>query len=282
MTDRSAFFISTDDLAARLGDSHLRIVDASWYLPTVPRDALVEYEIRRIPGAVYFDMDVIADTTTDLPHMLPSVPEFERMAGELGLSETDEIVVYDGAGLASAPRAWWMLRLYGASNVRILDGGLERWMREGRPLDKDDPKPPAPATFHARLDARPVTDMAAVARHLAEGSAAVVDTRPADRFSGVAPEPRDGVPSGHMPGAVGIPASRFVTGLSLASDEAIRDALAGVDLDRPIVCSCGSGVTASILWLALEVIGVPAENLTLYDGSWSEWATRGGAIATGA
>jgi len=282
MIDRSAFLISTEDLAARLGDPNLRVVDASWYLPTVPRDALVEYEIRRIPGAVYFDLDVLADTSTDLPHMLPDAESFARMAGALGLTETSEIVVYDGAGLASAPRVWWMLRLYGARNVRILDGGFERWMRERRPMDRDDPQPAAPARFEARFDPRPVVDMATVARHLAEGSATVIDTRPAERFVGTAPEPREGVPSGHMPGALGLPAASFVAGLSLASDAAIRAALAGVDLDRPIVCSCGSGVTASILWLALVAIGVPEERLTLYDGSWSEWATRGGAIVTGA
>lgn len=281
MTDRSDLFISTEDLAARLGDPNLRVVDGSWYLPTVPRDALVEYEIRRIPGAVYFDIDQIADTTTALPHMLPDAESFGRMAGALGLSEGHEIVVYDGAGLASAPRVWWMLKSFGARNVRILDGGFERWMRERRPMDRDDPVPAVPAAFRASLDPARVVDRATVARHLAEGTATVIDTRPADRFAGEAPEPRDGIPSGHMPGAIGLPASRLVAGLSLAADEGLRAALAGVDLERPIVCSCGSGVTAAILWLALEAIGVPAERLRLYDGSWSEWATSGGAIVTG-
>jgi thiosulfate/3-mercaptopyruvate sulfurtransferase len=281
MTDRSELFISTEDLAARLGDQNLRVVDGSWYLPTVPRDALVEYEIRRIPGAVYFDIDAIADTATTLPHMLPDAESFGRMAGALGLSETSEIVVYDGAGLASAPRVWWTLKSFGARNVRILDGGFERWMRERRPLERDDPRPPTPATFRAGFDPARVVDRATVARHLAEGDALVIDTRPAERFRGEAPEPRECIPSGHMPGALDIPAASFVAGLSLASDEAIRAALAGVDLDRPIVCSCGSGVTAAILWLALEAIGVPAERLRLYDGSWSEWATSGGVIVTG-
>ncbi|MDK9696087.1 MAG: sulfurtransferase [Siculibacillus sp.] len=282
MTDRSELFISTEELADRLGEANLKVVDGSWYLPTVPRDAIVEYEIRRIPGAVHLDIDVVADTSTPLPHMLPDAASFAKMAGDLGLRETDEIVVYDGAGLASAPRVWWMLRLYGAKKVRILEGGFERWMREGRPLDRDDPKPPVPAVFRATFDPRPVCGMDTVARHLAEATATVIDTRPAERFTGAAPEPREGIPSGHMPGATGIPASSFVTGLTLASDEAIRAALAGVDLDRPIVCSCGSGVTAAILWLALVAIGVEEERLTLYDGSWSEWATRGGEIVTGA
>jgi thiosulfate/3-mercaptopyruvate sulfurtransferase len=281
MTDRSQLFISPEDLAGKLGDPNLRIIDGSWYQPTVPRDAIVEYEIRRIPGAVYFDIDVIADTSTPLPHMLPDAETFGRMAGELGLSETDEIVVYDGAGIASAPRVWWMLRLYGAKNVRILEGGFERWMRSGHPMDRDDPKPPAPSTFHAAIEPRFLTDMARVARYLDDGSATVIDTRPAERFTGEGPEPREGIPSGHMPGALGIPAGGFVKGLDLAPDETIRTVLAGVDLEKPIVCSCGSGVTASILWLALVAIGVPEENLTLYDGSWSEWATRGGAIVTG-
>ena len=282
MIDRSQIFISTEDLAAKLGDPNLRIVDGSWYQPTVPRDAIVEYEIRRIPGAVHFDIDVVADTSTGLPHMLPDAATFERMAGGLGLSEDAEIVVYDGAGIASAPRVWWMLRHYGAKTVRILEGGFERWMRERREMDRDDPRPPVPAVFRATVDPRPLTDMARVARHLAEGSATVIDTRPAERFTGEAPEPREGIPSGHMPGALGIPAGAFVKGLVLADEPTIRAALAGVDLERPIVCTCGSGVTASILWVALLAIGVPEERLTLYDGSWSEWATSGGAIVTGA
>mgnify|MGYP001765253475 CR=1 FL=1 len=282
MTDRSSLFISTEELVARLGEPKLKVVDGSWYLPTVPRDALVEYEIRRIPGAVHFDIDAIADLTTPLPHMLPDAETFGRMVGALGLSESDEIVVYDGAGLASAPRVWWTLKSFGARKVRILDGGFERWMRERRPMDRDDPRPPTPATFRARLDPSRLADRATVARRLADGSATVVDTRPADRFRGEAPEPREGIPSGHMPGALGIPAARFVAGLTLASDEAIRAVLAGVDLERPIVCSCGSGVTAAALWLALEAIGIPAERLALYDGSWSEWATTGGAIVVGA
>lgn len=280
MTDRSRLFVTTEELAARLGEPGLRVVDGSWYLPTVPRDALVEYEIRRIPGAVHLDVDVVADEATDLPHMLPDEVAFARMAGALGLDETCEIVVYDGAGLASAARVWWMLKRFGAAKVRILEGGFERWMREGRPMDRDDPRPPVPSPFRARLDRRPLVDMTTVARHLAEGTATVIDTRPAERFSGAAPEPREGIPSGHMPGAVGIPAARFVTGLVLADDATIRAALADVDLEKPIVCSCGSGVTAAILWLALEAIGIPQENLFLYDGSWSEWATRGGAIVT--
>jgi thiosulfate/3-mercaptopyruvate sulfurtransferase len=282
MTDRSSLFISTEELAARLGEPNLKVVDGSWYLPTVPRDAIVEYEIRRIPGAVYFDIDQIADTTTALPHMLPDAESFGRMAGALGLSEDHEIVVYDGAGLASAPRVWWMLKSFGARNVRILDGGFERWMRERRPMERDDPAVPVPATFRAAFDPTRVVDRATVARHLTEGTATVVDTRPAERFTGAAPEPREGIPSGHMPGAIGLPASRFVAGLSLAPDEALRAALVGVDLELPIVCSCGSGVTAAILWLALEALGVPEARLSLYDGSWSEWATSGGPIVIGA
>jgi thiosulfate/3-mercaptopyruvate sulfurtransferase len=281
MTDRSQLFITTEELAAKLDDPNLRIVDGSWYQPTVPRDAIVEYEIRRIPGAVYFDIDVIADTSTTLPHMLPDAETFGRMAGELGLSETNEIVVYDGAGIASAPRVWWMLRYYGARNVRILEGGFERWMRERRPMDRDDPQPAKPNVFRATIAPAMLTDMATVARHLADKTATVIDTRPTDRFTGEVPEPREGIPSGHMPGALGIAAGGFVKGLDLVDDATIRTVLADVDLEKSIVCSCGSGVTASILWLALVAIGVPEARLTLYDGSWSEWATRGGAIVTG-
>lgn len=282
MTDLSTLLVSTDELAARLGEPNLRVVDGSWYLPTAGRDAEIEYEVRRIPGAVRFDIDAVAITDTDLPHMLPSADTFAEKLGALGLSETDEIVVYDGAGLLSAPRVWWSLKAYGAENVRILDGGLPKWMDEKRPLDKTDPAPPTPAVFRATRDPARFADMEAVARALADGSATVVDARPAERFRGEAPEPRPGVPSGHMPGALGVAAATVVAGTRLADPDAVRAAFAAVDLTRPIVCSCGSGVTAAILWFALESIGVSPEAMRLYDGSWSEWATRGGAIVTGA
>lgn len=277
MTDRSEFFVSTDALAARLGEPDLKIVDASWFLPTMNRDAAAEYVERRIPGAVRFDIDAVADTTSPLPHMLPTAEVFAATVGAMGIRESDSIVVYDGAGLLSAPRVWWTFRLFGAPDVKILDGGMPKWLAEGRPLETGAATAPTPATFLAKLEAARVVGLHDVVGVLAEGSATVVDARPADRFLGVGPEPRPGVPSGHMPGARNVPAVNIIEDGTLTDDEGLMEAFEDVDLDRPIVTSCGSGVTAAILWLALEVLGTPRERLALYDGSWSEWATTPGA-----
>ena len=283
MTDRSAFFISTEALAAKLGSPTLRLVDASWYLPAMNRNATAEYEAVRIPGAVRFDIDAVADTSIPLPHMLPSAAAFAEAVGAMGISETDEIVVYDGAGLFSAPRVWWTFRLFGATNVRILDGGLPKWKAEGRPLDTAAPAAPNAAIFAAKLDAARVVNLHDVVGILAEGSATVVDARPAERFRGDAPEPRPGVRAGHMPGAKSVPASTVVADGRLADEATLRAAFAEVDLAKPIVTSCGSGVTAAILWLALETLGTPRARLALYDGSWSEWGVaEGTAVVTGA
>lgn len=271
MTDRSDFFVSTETLAARLGTPGLRIVDASWYLPAMNRDAAAEYAAARIPGAVRFDVDEVADKSTSLPHMLPSTAAFAAAVGAMGISERDEIVVYDGAGLFSAPRVWWTFRLFGAANVRILDGGLPKWRAEGLPLETGAPQAPAEAAFAATFDGARVASLHDVVGILAEGTAAVVDARPAERFRGEAPEPRPGVRAGHMPGARSVPFSAVVTDGRLADDATLRAAFADIDLTRPVVTSCGSGVTASVLWLALEALGMPRTKLALYDGSWSEW-----------
>ncbi|TBW33631.1 3-mercaptopyruvate sulfurtransferase [Siculibacillus lacustris] len=282
MTDRSAFFVSTEDLAAALGAPDLVVVDASWYLPAMKRDAAAEYAAARIPGAVRFDLDAIADHATTLPHMLPSPEAFAAAVGALGITETSRIVVYDGAGLFSAPRVWWTFRLFGATDVRILDGGLPKWKAEGRPLDTVPPAAPAPRLFRPAFDAPRVVDLASVAAILADGSATVVDARPGERFRGEAAEPRPGVRAGHMPGARSVPAASVVADGRLADERALRAAFAGVDTDRPLVTSCGSGVTAAILWLALETLGVPRDRLALYDGSWSEWgAAEGTPVVTG-
>jgi thiosulfate/3-mercaptopyruvate sulfurtransferase len=278
MNARSDFFVSTADLAEALGDPRLRLVDASWYMPAQKRDPAADFLARRIPGAVRFDIDAVADTSIPLPHMLPSAEVFAAAVGAMGISEHDRIVIYDGAGLLSAPRAWWTFRLFGASDVKILDGGLPAWIAEGRPLESGAPTPPAPATFHARLEAARVASLHDVVAVLAEGSATVVDARPADRFHGVAPEPRPGLASGHMPGALNVPAVNIVEDGRLTDDDGLREAFADVDLDRPILTTCGSGVTASILWLGLEVLGVPRARLCLYDGSWTEWASTPGAV----
>jgi len=266
-------FLTTERLASRLGDPKLRIVDGSWYLPAQKRDGHAEYLEAHIPGAVFFDIDRIVDPSSGLPHMLPSEAAFADAAGSLGIGDGHDIVVYDGSGLFSAARVWWTFRTFGATSVSILEGGFPAWRAEGRPVDSGE-ETPAPARFTARLDRSVVIDLEAVQSRLRTGAAQIVDARPADRFRGEAPEPRPGVRSGHMPGSRNVPFATVVENGRLASPEKITAAFraGGVDLDRPIVTSCGSGVSAAILALALETIGRPPHGI--YDGSWAEWGSR--------
>lgn len=266
-------FVTTEWLAQHLDDPNVAIVDGSWYLPTMQRDAGAEYLERHIPGAVRFDIDAIRDVGTPLPHMLPDVETFERAIGSLGISEDMTIVVYDGAGLFAAPRVRWTFQVFGADDVRILDGGLPKWIAEGRPLTQGV-ETPAPRRFNARFDPAVIADVALIREVLDNRGAQVVDARPADRFAGQAPEPRPGVRAGHMPGSFNVPFTTVVTDGRLADPDTIRRAFqaAGVDVDQPIITSCGSGVSAAILSLALEVIDSPAA--ALYDGSWAEWGSR--------
>lgn len=274
MTEPSSpYIVSADWLEKSLGSPDLRIVDASFYLPAQKRNAAEEYAAAHIPGAVLFDQDAIADHSTDLPHMVPAPDVFAEAVGRMGISETDTIVIYDGIGVFASPRVWWLFRTMGAKTVFVLDGGMDGWTRDGRPVTSELPEP-APATFTPRFEAARVTSLEKMKAIVSEGRVQIADARSAGRFAGTDPEPRAGLRSGHMPGARSMPVTQLTEGGRLKPLAELRSALegAGIDLSRPVVTSCGSGITAAIITLSLASLG--HDDNTLYDGSWTEWGGR--------
>ena len=262
--------VSTDWLAAHL--DRVRVLDANWYMPDDPRDPKAEFKAAHIPGAVFFDIDAIAEQDTDLPHMLPSAAQFGAQLGALGISNGDTVVVYDNSGIFSAPRAWWMLKAMGHDRVFVLDGGFPKWTREGRAVEGGDATP-ASRAFTAVPRPEIIRDFEAMLATVAGRTAQVVDARSASRFTGAEAEPRAGVRGGHMPGAINTPWRSVVRADgTLKSQEDLRAAFAALDLDAPIVTTCGSGISAAILMLGLHEIG--ARDVALYDGSWTEWGAR--------
>ena len=272
MTDNdTTSLVSTDWLMKRLHSPDIRILDASWYLPTENRDPRAEYAASHIPGALFFDIDEISDTESPLPHMAPQPEKFVSRMRAMGIGDGHQVVVYDGAGLFSAARVWWLFRHMGKTDVAILDGGFPKWVADGHPVDN---MVPSVSNRHmtARRNAALVSDVTRVKVASETGESQIVDARPPDRFRGEAAEPRPGLRAGHIPGAKNVFFKNLLNsdGTFRSNDE-VRQCFVegGVDLSRPIITSCGSGVTAAVLSLALERIG--HRNHSLYDGSWSEW-----------
>lgn len=266
-------FVTTDWLAAHLSDPDLVVLDGSWHMPNAARNAQADYLAGHIPGAVFFDIDGVADTDSPLPHMLPSPADFAHMVGALGISETMTIVIYDEIGLFSAPRVWWTFKTMGAQNVRILSGGGPQWRAEKRPTEIGLVARPK-QKFHASFDADRVADVDTVRARSQDGASQIADARPAQRFHAEVPEPRKGLRAGHIPGSSNLPVSLLTEAGQMKSPEQLATLFAERDiaLDKPLITSCGSGITAATLALAAELAG--ARSVAVYDGSWTEWGSR--------
>jgi thiosulfate/3-mercaptopyruvate sulfurtransferase len=273
MANPSSPLVSTEWLAEHLADADVKVLDATWRMPAEQADPKGDFEKARIPGAAFFDIDAIADHDTDLPHLAPTPEVFAERVGALGIGDGDTVVIYDQLGLFSAPRAWWTFRLFGHDTVFVLDGGLPKWRAEGRALESGPAPAPAPATLTARKRPELVRGWEQVRDLLAAGGQ-VVDARGAARFRGEAPEPRADLRGGHMPGAHNLPFSELVGDGVLASPETLERLYreAGLDLDRPVTATCGSGLTAAILAMGLARLG--RWDASVYDGSWTEWGGR--------
>jgi thiosulfate/3-mercaptopyruvate sulfurtransferase len=267
--------VSSEWLAGALGAPDLMVFDATKYLPNEPFDGLTKYREAHIPGARFFDIDVVADPDTTLPHMAPTAGRFARLMGELGISNTTRVIFYDQKGLQSSARGWWLMKLFGHEKAAVLDGGLPKWLAEGRATESGDAKAAAPTSYTPDFRAALVKGIGDVKRIIASGSALILDARAKGRFDGTAPEPRPGLPSGHMPGAKSVPFNELLNADFTMKDAATlraRFAAAGADGTTPIVTSCGTGVTACILALGLKQAGLG--DAAIYDGSWTEWAGR--------
>ncbi len=265
--------VTTEWLAQRLGDPKVKVVDATLFMPGDPRDAQALFNEAHVPGAVFFDIEALSDHSSDLPHMLADVDVFGEQVGRLGIGDGDTVIAYDGHGLFSAARAWWNFRVMGHTDVYVLDGGLPRWRAEGRPIETG-PASPKASRFEAHLDVSLVRDIDQVRDLLTSRAEQVVDARAAGRFDGSTPEPRPGMRSGHMPGARNLPFTDLVEDGRLKSHDGILQAFktAGVDANRRLTASCGSGVTASVIALAMARVGLAGS--AVYDGSWTEWGGR--------